>query len=90
MKIIVLKEFFNISNKDLDSEVKFPSSFKDIPIGACTHTIYKWLNWLVDSNIKNIFTNFYRIITKLIVIPVISCGCERAFYKLSIGKCKLQ
>ncbi|XP_060879703.1 uncharacterized protein LOC132951771 [Metopolophium dirhodum] len=86
----VIKTFFNILNKDLDSEVKILASIKDIPIGTCTHTIYKWLDWLMASNRKNIFTNFYEAITKFVVIPVTSCGCERAFSKLSIVKSKLR
>jgi len=86
----VIKTFFNILNKDLDSEVKILASIKDIPIGTCTHTIYKWLDWIVDSNRKNIFTNFYEVITKFVVIPVTSCGCERTFSKLSIVKFKLR
>lgn len=74
----------------MDSEVKILASIKDIPIGTCTHTIYKWLDWLMASNRKNIFTNFYEAITKFVVIPVTSCGCERAFSKLSIVKSKLR
>ncbi|KAF0703805.1 Uncharacterized protein FWK35_00033824, partial [Aphis craccivora] len=66
------------------------ANFFDIPIGICTHTIYKWLDWLVDSNRKNMFTNFYEIITMFVVIPVTSCGCEQAFSNLSITKSKLR
>jgi len=44
----------------------------------------------VESNRKNIFTNFYEVITKFVVIPVTSCGCERAFSKLSIVKSNLR
>ncbi|KAL4153730.1 hypothetical protein QTP88_001563 [Uroleucon formosanum] len=64
---LVIKTFFNILNKDLDSEVKILASIKDIPIGTCTHTIYKWFDWLVDSNRKNIFTNFYEVIASLLL-----------------------
>lgn len=39
----------------------------------------------MDLNRKNIFINFYEVITKF-VISITSCGCEQAFSKLSIVK----
>ncbi|KAE9522127.1 hypothetical protein AGLY_017471 [Aphis glycines] len=58
----IIKNIFNILNKDVDSEVKILASIQDIP----------------------------NVITKFVVIPVTSCGCEWAFSKLSIVKSKLR
>lgn len=52
-------------------------------------TVYKWLDWLVLTKRQFVYECFYEIITTFMVIPVISCGCERVFSKLTVVKSKL-
>lgn len=59
----VLKDVFNISIKDLETEVKLLLSIENVPIGTSIAALYKWLDWLVNSNKKNIFVTFYEVIT---------------------------
>ena len=88
--IKLLNKVFTIDMDKLEQEIKLLKGFTGIPCGSSTTNIDQWLDWLQQLDRKNIFSHFYDVLMKFLVIPVTSCSCERSFSKLSIVKSKLR
>lgn len=74
-------DYFKINVTELSSEIRLLKGAENIPTETCSHTVYKWLDWLAVSNHLNLFKSFNRVLSMLVVIPVSSCGCECVFFK---------
>lgn len=62
---LVLKEIFNIPTKNLECKVKLLQSIKGVPIGSCTQTLFKWLDWLINSTGKAFLLIFMKLLLNL-------------------------
>jgi len=85
---LYFETLFDINVNEIKSEIKLLKNMADTETlkGSSTKDVYVWFN---ERDRSTIFKNVLTVLKSFVTIPVTSCGCERAFSKLSIIKTKL-
>jgi len=85
-KILYFKTLFDINVNEIKL-LKYMVNTETLK-GISIKEVYVWIKWL--NRELTIFKNILIILKSFVTIPVTSCGCKRAFSKLSVIKTKLR